>query len=144
MSAARNAVSYPGGLPQRLIARMIAGGMRTRVYYTSLGGFDTHARQKNPQANLLSTLATGIDSAGGWPRTGARGTDHGPAGPMFLVSPGLKGGLHGAPPDLANLVDQDPRYSIDFRSVYATVLEDWLDTPAGPVLGSGFPKLAFA
>jgi uncharacterized protein (DUF1501 family) len=72
---------------------------------------------------------------------GSAGTDHGTAGPMFVVGPGVKGGVVGAPPDLEHLVDQDPKFGIDFRSVYATVLADWMKVASAPVIGGEFARL---
>jgi uncharacterized protein (DUF1501 family) len=161
----KNAVSYPGGFAQRLalVARMIAGGMTTRVYYVSLGGFDTHSRQKGAHANLLSTYAGAVDAffddleALGRAKdvllvsfsefgrrvaeNGSAGTDHGTAGPMFLVGPAVAGGVHGDPPDLEHLVDGDPTFGVDFRSVYAAVIRDWLGGNPPDVLGAEIPPL---
>src|SRR5438132_7066152 len=65
---------------------------------------------------------------------GSAGTDHGTAGTVFLAGPGVKGGVAGAMPSLTDLVDGEPKMSTDFRTVYATVLEDWLGLPATEVL----------
>src|SRR5207247_2415053 len=73
---------------------------------------------------------------------GSQGTDHGAAAPMFLFGEKIKGGVHGNPPDLANLVDGDLRHQIDFRQVYAAVLENWLGTKSDAVLGRKFEKVA--
>jgi uncharacterized protein (DUF1501 family) len=71
---------------------------------------------------------------------GSQGTDHGTAGPMFLVGAGVKSGLVGKHPSLApDALDHgDLKHGIDFRSVYATVLERWLGTASAPVLGEKF------
>src|SRR5581483_11439905 len=73
---------------------------------------------------------------------GSQGTDHGAAAPMFVFGEKIKGGLHGNPPDLGNLLDGDVRHQIDFRQVYATVLEQWLGTKSEGVLGRKFEKVA--
>jgi uncharacterized protein (DUF1501 family) len=73
------------------------------------------------------------------------GTDHGAAAPMFLVGGKLKAGLLGAAPSLApaDLFQGDLKHQLDFRSVYAGVLEGWLNTPSLPVLGKAFPPFQF-
>jgi uncharacterized protein (DUF1501 family) len=154
---------YELGQRLRLIAELVRAGFETTIYYTELGGFDTHANQANRHSGLLSqfgrSLAAFIDDM---ERNAARrvivlafsefgrraaenasaGTDHGTAGPVFLTGSGLAGVLHGAHPDLANLVDGDPVFAVDFRQVYATVLEDWLNVASEPVLGQKFERLA--
>src|SRR5205823_4632792 len=75
---------------------------------------------------------------------GSAGTDHGTAGPVFLAGPGVKPGLTGATP---KLLDPDPKHGdlkvgLDFRRVYATVLEDWLGLPSRAALGADFDKLS--
>ena len=74
---------------------------------------------------------------------GSAGTDHGTSGPVFLAGPNVKGGLVGTTP---SLLDLDPKHGdlktvIDFRQIYATVLENWLGMPARQVLGGNFEKL---
>jgi uncharacterized protein (DUF1501 family) len=147
-----------------LVARMIAGGMPTRVYYLSHGGFDTHQQQLNSHERLLSQLDNGLKSffadlkeQGNDKRVvlmtfsefgrrvaenASAGTDHGKASCLFLAGPGIKGGLHGTHPSLTDLVEGDLRHTVDFRSVYATLLSDWLKAPdIKSVLGAGYPKL---
>jgi uncharacterized protein (DUF1501 family) len=166
LNKTKNEVSYPNGFAKRLalVARMIAGGMKTRVYYVSQSSYDTHARQRETHSNLLNALSEAIDlfyqdlakmnraqdvalitfSEFGrrFAENGSAGTDHGTAGPMFVVGPGVKGGVVGAPPDLEHLVDQDPVHGIDFRSVYAAVLQDWLKLSPASVLSGGTTPLA--
>ena len=72
-----------------------------------------------------------------------QGTDHGSAGPLFLLGGQVKGGFYGAPPSLTNLDDGNLRFTTDFRSVYATVLETWLGASSDDVLGKRFDKLDF-
>jgi uncharacterized protein (DUF1501 family) len=74
---------------------------------------------------------------------GSRGTDHGAAAPMFLVGSKMKSGLFGAEPSLApaDLNDGDIQYNTDFRSVYASLLQNWLKTPSVPILGKQFDTL---
>jgi uncharacterized protein (DUF1501 family) len=69
------------------------------------------------------------------------GTDHGAAGVMFLLGGGIKGGIYGDPPSLTDLDNGNLRYTVDFRSVYATVLERWLQAPADAILGQRFDQL---
>jgi uncharacterized protein (DUF1501 family) len=69
------------------------------------------------------------------------GTDHGTAAPMFLMGKGVKEAVAGKYPSLTNLDQGDLKYTVDFRSVYATVLENWLETPSKPILGQQFDKL---
>ena len=72
---------------------------------------------------------------------GGLGTDHGTAGPVFLAGPSVRAGLHGARPDLRDLDDGDPKFTVDFRRVSATVLEKWLGCPPGKVLPGSFEPL---
>ena len=147
----------------RSVAGLIAAGLPTRVYFVTLTGFDTHYNQAGTQASLLATLSTGLASfqkdlaahrlddqvttmtfseLGRRPfENESRGTDHGTAAPLFVMGSRLKGGLHGMPPSLDLPKNQDVAYSTDFRSVYATMLENWLGYPSEPVLGGKFAPL---
>jgi uncharacterized protein (DUF1501 family) len=69
------------------------------------------------------------------------GTDHGTAAPVFVLGRPVHGGLHGPYPDLAHLDDGDPKHAIDFRQIYATVLERWLSLPAEAALGEPLKSL---
>ena len=142
---------YPGhdlGRRLRLVARLITGGFGTRIFQVALGGFDTHSAQRGTHAGLLSQLATALfafqrdlEHHGAHERVatlvfsefgrrvqenGSRGTDHGAGAPVFLVGGSVRGGLHGAPPDLARLEQGDVPYSTDFRSIYACLERDWM------------------
>jgi uncharacterized protein (DUF1501 family) len=147
----------------RLIARLIRAGLTTPIYYTQLGGFDTHAEQVNRHSSLLREMGRSLraflndldrSDEGGrvallvFSEFGRRlaenasaGTDHGTAAPVFLLGRPVQGGLYGPYPDLAHLEDGDPRHAIDFRQVYATVLESWLGLPAEAPLGGTFERL---
>ena len=147
----------------RLIARMIKAGLSTSIYYTQLGGFDTHADQLNQHSSRLFELSrsvrsfmTEIDGSGNGDRVtvlifsefgrrlrenASAGTDHGTAAPVFLIGRPVQGGLHGPYPNLAHLKDEDPEHAIDFRRIYATVLERWLKLPAEASLGAQFEPL---
>jgi uncharacterized protein (DUF1501 family) len=72
---------------------------------------------------------------------GSRGTDHGTAAPVFVIGGGVKGGLYGEHPSLDALDNGNLRFTTDFRSVYATVLEKWLQRPASGIVGAGFAQL---
>jgi uncharacterized protein (DUF1501 family) len=161
--------SYPDtGLGRQLktIASLIAGELDTRVYYVSLGSFDTHVNQEFQQARLLKELNDGVvafvgdlKSKGLFGETlvmtfsefGRRvaqnasgGTDHGTANQLFLIGGGLRrAGMLNALPDLSNLADGDLQHTVDFRQVYATLLGKWLDAPAENVLGQSFDLLDF-
>ena len=159
-------VSFPGsalGKSLRTIHRMIAGGLPTRVYYASLGGFDTHANQGGRHGGLLADLGkslrafvAALKSSGDLDRTllmtfsefgrrvqenASRGTDHGAAAPMFLVGSQVHPGLHGQSPSLDRLRDGDLAYTVDFRRVYATVLQDWLKSDPVKILHGRFKTL---
>ena len=75
------------------------------------------------------------------PRENGSGTDHGTAGPVFLAGPSVKAGLLGETPKLLDLEDGDLKMTVDFRRVYASVLEDWLGLQSAPALGAKFDKL---
>jgi uncharacterized protein (DUF1501 family) len=153
----------PLGASFNLIARMIAGGLPTRVYYASQGGFDTHAGQIGSHERLLGVINDAITAfvadlkqQGNFQRVllmtfsefGRRvaenangGTDHGTAAPMFLIGGGVKPGLFGKHPSLIDLDNGDLKFNTDFRSVYATVLDKWLRAPSQLVLGKKFSTL---
>ena len=163
----RTSVRYDGTPVARnlnLVSRMIAGGMPTRVYYVSHGGFDTHNQQNHSHDRLLGQLDSALKSfftdlreQGNDKRVvvmtfsefgrrvaenASAGTDHGKASCMFVVGPAVNAGMHGRHPSLANLDAGDITHTVDFRSVYATLLEDWLRVPdVRPILGGSFPKL---
>jgi uncharacterized protein (DUF1501 family) len=147
----------------RVIARLLKGGVGTRVFYTAQGSYDTHYTQLQLHANLLFELSGALkafldDLAAARladrvlvlcfsefgrraAENGSQGTDHGTAGPVFLAGPGVRAGLVGEAPKLLDLQDGDLKMSVDFRRVYATVLEDWLGLPGKPALGADFGKL---
>lgn len=149
-----------------MVASMIRAGMKTRVYYVSLGGFDTHAGQGGAQgqhARLLTQLSDGMgafyqdlkaqDNADRvlgvcFSEFGRRvgqnasgGTDHGTAAPMFLFGPMVNAGVHGPNPSLTDLAQGDLKFRVDFRQVYAEILDRWLSAPSGTVLGNRYRHL---
>jgi uncharacterized protein (DUF1501 family) len=147
----------------RLVARLIKSGGTTRVYYTSQDGYDTHYGQLQRHALLLGELSGALKSflddlaqaklaervlvlcfsefGRRVAENGSQGTDHGSAGPVLLAGPGVKAGLVGATPSLLDLQDGDLKVSVDFRRVYATVLDRWLALPAKAALGAAFEAL---
>jgi len=167
----QNKVSYPqqSQFAQQLktVAQMIASGMHTRVYYTQLTGFDTHSGQTQRHDRLMEDLSTAIaafmadlKALGQLDRTtvmtfsefgrrvsenGSQGTDHGEAAPLFVFGSekNIKPGFHGENPDLRpeKLSRGDVAYKMDFRSIYATVLNQWLRTDDQKVLGKKFEQI---
>jgi uncharacterized protein (DUF1501 family) len=162
----KSSVPYPKGELANslsLIARMIGGGLTTRVYYTSQGGFDTHVGQLNAHDRLMAELndalaafVADLKQQGNFERVllltfsefGRRveenangGTDHGAAAPMFVLGGGVKPGLFGKYPSLTDLDNGDLKFNTDFRSVYGSVLENWLAAQSAAVLGRKFPLL---
>lgn len=148
-----------GGLSRqlKLAAQMIANGIDAEVFFTRIGGWDTHANQAIDHPNLMRTLGgsisafyddlASIGTASGnaqertmvlaWSEFGRRvrqnenGTDHGTAGLAFCVGRAVTGGFYGAYPNLADLDGNgNTRFTVDFRSLYATVLERWLGLSA--------------
>ena len=160
-------VNYPEfyGLAQRLrlIAQLIKAGLSTPIYYTHLDGFDTHSGQLQQHANLLRQLGVSLkaflddlEKSGESDRVvvlvfsefgrrlgenGSGGTDHGTAAPVFLLGQPVKAGLHGSYPDLTRLEDGDPIHAVDFRRVYATLLDRWLGVAHRDVLGAAFEQM---
>jgi uncharacterized protein (DUF1501 family) len=149
----------------KLVAQLIGGGLPTRVFYVSQGGYDTHANQLNNHERLMRDLGDSVKAfvddlkaQGNFQRVmvmtfsefGRRvaenannGTDHGAAAPMFVIGNKIKAGLLGKYPSLApaDLMNGDLKFTTDFRTVYAAVLENWLKTKSEPVLGRKFTPL---
>jgi uncharacterized protein (DUF1501 family) len=164
----QNKATYPNSPlanSLKLVAKLIGGGLPTRIYYVSQGGYDTHTNQLGSQQRLLQDLGDStkafvddMKAQGNMQRVlvmtfsefGRRvaenangGTDHGAAAPMFIVGNKVKAGLLGKYPGLApqDLFQGDVKYNVDFRSVYAGVLESWLKTKSAPILGKQFAPL---
>jgi uncharacterized protein (DUF1501 family) len=165
---AKNTAKFPSsqlGGSLGLVSRLIAGGMPTRIYYVSQGGYDTHTNQRSSQDRLHKDLGDSVKAfvddlkaQGNFGRVtlmtfsefGRRvgenasgGTDHGSASVMFAVGQRLKGGLHGKYPSLApaDLKQGDLVYTTDFRGVYAGLIEDCLGAPSAPILGKQIKPL---
>jgi uncharacterized protein (DUF1501 family) len=164
----RSMVEYPKNPfadQLRLVAQLCSGGLGTLAFHVTLGGFDTHANQKHQHATLLQQLAEGMSAlledaaAHGFAdrlvvmtysefgrrvkENASGGTDHGSGSVAFVVGPPVRGGLYGNPPDLGALADGDVPATLDFRAVYASVLQGWLGLKPGPVLGNTPPFQLF-
>jgi uncharacterized protein (DUF1501 family) len=160
--------AYPGNnfaQSLRNVAGLVAAGLSTRVYFVSLGGFDTHYNQAAAHQNLMRTLSQGLaafqkdldahglsdqvvtmtfSEFGRRPMENeSKGTDHGTAAPLFVMGSKIKGGLHGTPPSLDLKRNQDLAFSTDFRLVYATMLDRWFNCPTDAILGKTYHPLAF-
>lgn len=149
----------------QLVSQMIAGGLNTRIYYVSHGGFDTHNNQANSHQRLMRELNDGLSAfmkdlrqQGNTDRVvvstfsefgrrvaenDTKGTDHGAAAPLFVMGDAIKGGLYSKHPSLTDLERGDLKFTVDFRNVYATMLEHWLKSPSAEVLGKPFKPLDF-
>ena len=145
----------------QLVARLVQKGLGTRIYYTQLGGFDTHSGQATMHADLLGNLSSAVGNflnalgehadrvavmtysefGRRVKENGSRGTDHGSGSCMFVAGNKVVGGLVGRHPSLSDLTDGDLKYHTDFRRVYATLLDDWLGVESRGVLGDKFEKL---
>ena len=161
-------VKYPNtafGRDLKTIASLMTTGTQTSVYYASLGGFDTHAGQLGRQKRLLKeyaeavaafvkelkahrllkdTLIMTFSEFGRRVKENASGgTDHGTANPVFLMGGALpKQGFYNMAPDLLDLDNGDLKYQVDFRSIYASILDKWLQTDAEKIL-NGFSQKLF-
>ncbi|MGB0744913.1 MAG: DUF1501 domain-containing protein [Opitutales bacterium] len=160
--------NYPGSkLAQSLkrVAALIHADLETRVYFVSQGGYDTHANQLYNHARLLSELSAAMNAFqtdldahkkddqvltmtfsefGRRPsENGSSGTDHGTAAPLFVMGSKVKGGLLGTSPDLNLGHNKDLKFSTDFRGVYSSVLDRWLEADAVKVLGEEFEPVPF-
>ena len=165
-----NKVEYPTNEFARQLkttARLAASGLETKVFFSSLGGFDTHANQLNSQARLLSIYAESMEAfvndlkqqnvfedtliltfsefGRRVKQNAANGTDHGSASNVFIIGKNLK--TPGFYNQLASLSDLDAngdlKYTIDFRSIYATILKDWLEVDDSRVLSADYGTLDF-
>lgn len=146
-----------------LIAQLIKADFGTRVYYVVQSGYDTHYVQAQTHGSLLAELSGGLRSflddlaASGIAdrvlvlafsefgrrveENGSLGTDHGTAGPVFLAGSRVKAGLVGSAPSLTDLQEGDLKWAVDFRQIYATVLEEWLSINAADCVGKEFKHL---
>ena len=164
--ALRPGVSFPQtdtGRQLAMVSSMIRAGLKTRVYYVSQGGFDTHAQQGGVQgthARKLTEVAASLKAfyaelkAQGndarvltmtFSEFGRRvgqnasgGTDHGTAAPMFLAGPMVKPGVLNDHPSLRDLDSGDLKYTVDFRGVYASILAGWLKAEPKDILEGSY------
>jgi uncharacterized protein (DUF1501 family) len=143
-----------------MVAKMIAAELPTRVYYVTLGGFDTHAQQLGRHNGLLGQFSQAmeafydeLDATGQAGRVvslafsefGRRvrqnasgGTDHGVAGPSFVFGDAVNAGVLGRYPSLTDLDNGDLRHTTDFRGLYADLLDNWMRIDARAALGGRF------
>lgn len=161
--------AYPStelGKNLKTIASLIFSDINTKVYYVSLGSFDTHVNQEAQQKRLFTELNDAVKAFTDDLKQNSRfqdvmlmtfsefgrrvsqnasnGTDHGTANNMFFISGGLKQkGLLNELPDLSDLNEGDLKYKVDFKNVYATVLKKWLNTDDRIILGKQFDHLNF-
>ncbi len=158
-------VEYPSsGIANsfRTIAGLINGGLSTRLFYVSQGGFDTHSNQKAGFDRLMTQIDGAVsafykDLAGHGnadrvltftfsefgrrvKENASKGTDHGAAQPMFLIGSGVKPGVHGKQPPFDQSTAKSDNFAmqVDFREVYAAILEKWLQTPSEKILMGKF------
>lgn len=161
LGGGKNGAAQGGALASQLdvVARCVEAGAPARVYSVSLGGFDTHADERDTQQRLLTevdgavsgflTRMAGTDRGKrvvlmAYSEFGRRviananeGTDHGTAGPVFVAGAGVRGGFVGEQPSLTDLDNGDLKPTGDFRDVYATLLSGVLGADPEPVVGAG-------
>jgi len=160
---------YPAsqlGNSLKLVAKLIGGGLPTRIFYVSQGGYDTHTNQIGAHPRLLKDLGDAVKgfvddmkAQGNMSRVlimtfsefgrrvaenASSGTDHGAAAPLLLIGDPVQGGLYGAEPSLTTLDNTgNLKYSVDFRSVYQEILSGHLGADAGKILGSSYDRVSF-
>jgi uncharacterized protein (DUF1501 family) len=146
------------------ISRLIKARTETKIYYADQSSYDTHALQKVKHSMLLKTFSEGIstfledlNSEGILDKVlvlvfsefgrrvtqnGNKGTDHGTANNVFLFGGNLpKPGIFNEAPNLNNLIEDNLKFSIDFRKIYASILEDWMNVDSKEILLTNFNKL---
>ena len=142
-----------------LVAQCINAGISTRTYSVAMSGFDTHADEINQQQRLLKQFDTGITSFFGKINTSrpvvmlaysefgrrvranaSHGTDHGTAGPVFVLGQGVNGGFYGDQPSLTDLTDGDLKTTTDFRAIYSEMLDQALGADPQQILGKRLPE----
>lgn len=161
--------TYPAtemGKNLKTIASLIMSDINTKVYYLSLGSFDTHVNQEVQQKRLFTELNDAVKAFTAdlkknnrfddvlmmtfsefgrrVSQNASNGTDHGTANNMFFISGGLKEkGILNDMPDLKDLNQGDLKYKVDFKNVYATVLNKWLGSDDVAILGKKYEPLNF-
>ena len=163
-------VTYPNnpfGKQLKTTAQFINSRVESKVFYVSMGGFDTHVKQEKKQNKLLQTYSEAMDvfvkdleqkdtfkdtliltfSEFGRrvQQNAASGTDHGAANNVFIIGKNLKKqGFYNEAPNLINLDENgDIKYTVDFRSIYATILDTWLEVDDATILNKSYSKLGF-
>jgi uncharacterized protein (DUF1501 family) len=160
-------IAYPDsdlGNSLKLTAAVIAANSGARIFWVTQGGFDTHDSERGDHDALMTDLDRALAAFLGdirahgsdrrvalmlWSEFGRRvedngsgGTDHGTAGPMFLLGTRVRGGLYGDAPNLGDLdEDGNLKYTTDFRRVYSSVLADWVGADPRLVLGGDYSRL---
>ena len=147
-------------------AQVMFGDIGTRIFYTVQGSYDTHAGEVPMHAKLIGEMSNAVgdfwddveehgyenDTAivifsefGRRIKDNGSGTDHGSGGVAFVIGGGVKGGLYGDFPSLApeDQLEGDMHFNNDFRGAYTTLLEDWMDVDAKPIVNGTFEKLEF-
>ena len=147
----------------RDVAALLRGGLECRVLSVRMSGFDTHAGQRSRHDSLMEELDGALEAfltdlkgtevgretvVLAFSEFGRRvqenasgGTDHGKAGPAFLIGEGVRGGLYGQHPSLEELAEGDLGWTTDFRSLYGEVIEGWFGASMEPVLGDRHDRL---
>ena len=149
----------------RDVARIHLSGLGTRIFYTNHGGYDTHANEMPTHPKLMADLSGAISDFlddldqhdesenvailvftefGRRMRDNGSGTDHGSGGGAFLFGKNVKGDLYSEYPSLAPSDwehGEDLKHTIDFRGIYGTVLEQWLDLDAKPIVKGEFEQI---
>ena len=159
--------TYPDselGRQLKSIGELINSGCSTTIYYVTLGGFDTHVGQPGAHNRLfdqysqaVNALRTDLKLSQKWKdvailtfsefgrrvkENAGKGTDHGTAGVSFVMSGGLKNaGIYGGNPDLSTLSDGDLIHKIDFRSLYTTLLDEWLEVDSSKIISKIFGRM---
>jgi uncharacterized protein (DUF1501 family) len=162
-------ISYPNtGFSNQLktVSKFISSGLKTKVYYVSLSGFDTHVNQNQQQGNLLKQYSEGMatfikdlkannklddtlvitfsEFGRRVEQNASNGTDHGTANNMMIFGGKLKKqGIFNSAPNLRDLDSGDLKYQVDFRQVYGTILDKWLDVNNASILNKKFNSLDF-
>ena len=150
----------------RDVARIHLSGLGTRIFYTNHGGYDTHANEMPAHPKLISDLSGAISDFiddleeheaaddvailvftefGRRMRDNGSGTDHGSGGGAFLFGKYVKGGLYSDYPSLdpANWEHgEDLQHTIDFRGIYGTVLQQWLEIEAKSIVKGDFEQIS--
>ncbi len=160
-------ISYPKsaiGNDLKTISKLIMADTNTKIYYVNLSGFDTHAAQRPQQERLLKQYSEAISAfvkdlklnqklddtlimtfsefGRRVKQNGSRGTDHGTANNVYFIGGKLKKpGFFNEAPNLSTLDNGDLIYSVDFRKIYASILNNWLDVPSGNILKKEFSPL---